>query len=199
MKNFVGKMLGVLAATLIAGGVWAQAPAAKACELGDEAAGQTVADLIRKAGAADISFFPAGMCRDTYDASNLATLMRYPTDQVVVAKLTGLQVRKALERSLSLLPQPNSAFLQISGIEVRYSKTAPPESRVKSVQVGDAPLSDAKTYRVAMPSLLFGGALGFFKVWDDGATPVEKKPELTLESILGKQKAGEKTDRWISV
>lgn len=163
-------------------------------EQGPHKPSQAAADVLREATGADIAFIPAGMIRPLDSVQDLAQILQYPTDLVGVVKISGTQVRQALERSVSLLPLGSSSFLQLSGIEATYSKSAPAEKRITSVMVGTAKLDDAKEYRIAMPMALARGGLGYFKVWK--SDQIEKMPEQTLESILSGKKSTNTPDRW---
>jgi 2',3'-cyclic-nucleotide 2'-phosphodiesterase (5'-nucleotidase family) len=137
---------------------------------GPNSAAQVVVDAIRAAARADIAIQAAGFFKDgkvgaSPDPNALNKLLAYPGEEVYVLELTGAQIRKALERSLSLLPQSNRGFLQVSGLRVRFSPQASPQSRLKSVMVGDKPLQSGAKYRVAAPATLARGALGYFTVW----------------------------------
>jgi 5'-nucleotidase len=91
----------------------------------------------------------------------------YPDENVVLVELSGKQVRDALERGLSMLPNPNTGFLQVSGLHVTYKSEDPPGQRVVEVKLSGAALSPTKMYKVAMPASLAKGALGYFRVFGD--------------------------------
>ncbi len=48
-------------------------------------------------------------------------------------------------------------MIQVSGLRFSHDHTQVPGSRVRAVQIGDAPLDDARSYRVATNSLPAGG------------------------------------------
>jgi 2',3'-cyclic-nucleotide 2'-phosphodiesterase (5'-nucleotidase family) len=160
----------VAAAVLVAAIAVSQAPDTNGCGTGASSAAQIVVDAIRTSAKAEIAFQPAGFFVEgklgaNVDADGLNKLLSYPQEEIYVVSLSGTQVKKALERGLSLLPQPNHAFLQVSGITVTYSASEPAQSRVRRVLVGTKALSDSATYKVAMPATLAKGALGYFTVW----------------------------------
>lgn len=156
---------------------------------------QSVADALRDFTNADGAFMPAGLLKETLNKDDLATIIQYPTDEVVVLTLSGEQIRQAFERSVSLYPQANKSFLQISGFEVTFRKAGPPNQRIVSVTASGSPLQDGRTYSVAMPSLLAKGGLGYFKIWDD-LKPTKTFPNTTLEDVLKGKRATEGTPRW---
>ena len=96
----------------------------------------------------------------------MATL-RYaadPSDTVVVLNLTGAQLLKVAERSVSRAPEPFDGFLQISGLQIRYNPAQSEGRRVSLVGVGGSEVDAGHTYRVAVPRPLAGGSLGYFQI-----------------------------------
>lgn len=156
---------------------------------------QAAADHIRTATKADIAFLPAGILKSSFKSGDLAGLIEFPTDEVVVSSLSGSQVRKALERSVALYPSPSHGFLQLSGIIVTFSKKAGPNKRIVSVTLAGANLDDARKYRVAMPSLLANGGLGYFTVWGKEQI-IETLPNSNLETVLKGKSGTESSPRW---
>lgn len=150
-----------------------------------------VVDALRDVSGADIAWLPAAafneisVSRDVPPAELVNRLLPYRDDRVVVLKLTGAQIRQALERSLTLYPQPNAGFLQVSGLTVTFDPAKPAGERVVSVQVGKEGKDDldaAREYRVATSATLAYGALGYFKVWERSA--VERELDKTVGDAL---------------
>lgn len=163
-------------------------------EFGAHLPSQAAADVLRQLTSADAAFLPAGLVKSTYRREDLSSLIQYPTDQVVVMNLTGGEIRRALEKSISSYPQPNAGFLQISGIEVSFNKSAPAEQRIQEVTIGGVKLDDKHGYTVAMPASLARGGLGYFKVWD--ISKIVKTLPNTLESALKGKPYSETSPRW---
>lgn len=156
--------------------------------------GQSIADELRQSTGSDAAFIAAGLMRSGRDG-DLSSFVQIPSDQIAVVKLSGRQIKLALERSASLLPSPNPAFLQISGIEATVSRSASPESRVSNITVAGSPIDMGRTYSVAMPANLARGALGYFTVWEKSA--IERTVDgMTLESLLRGKAATNRTGRW---
>lgn len=136
------------------------------CSLGDLAA-----DAARAAVNADLVLIQAGQLRETLIPKGdltreaLKESLSYPDEQVVLVTISGEQLWSALERSLSMLPKPSSAFLQVSGISAVFRSHADPGQRLDRVAVGGQALSRDKTYRTAMPTSLAKGALGYFRIF----------------------------------
>lgn len=164
-------------------------------EVGSHSASQAAADVIREFAGTDGAFLAAGLVNKTYDKSNLASLIIYPTDEIVVVNLTGASLKQALERSVSMYPQPNRDFLQLSGIEAVFSKNAAPGQRIVSVTVGGSKLDEKRNYTIAMPISLGRGGLGYFKIWDTDKF-AKTFDKVTVESLLKGKRASETSPRW---
>jgi 2',3'-cyclic-nucleotide 2'-phosphodiesterase (5'-nucleotidase family) len=89
-----------------------------------------------------------------------------PTEGVAVVRITGKDLRSALNRSLSLYPRKNQGFLQLSGITVAFDPARDEDDRITDVRVGGEALKDDRVYTAAMPESLVKGGLGYFKLWD---------------------------------
>ncbi|MBN1457922.1 MAG: 5'-nucleotidase C-terminal domain-containing protein, partial [Armatimonadetes bacterium] len=132
--------------------------------------GNLVADAARTSMGAEVALVQASQLRPVEipkgDVTREALMgaLLYPDENIVLVELTGEQLRNALERSLSMLPKPNTGFLQVSGMHVTYRSTAP-DARVAEMKVAGVALVESKTYKVAMPASLAKGALGYFRVF----------------------------------
>lgn len=164
-------------------------------ELGAYAPAQSAADALRDFAHTDGAFIAAGLLKTSIQRDNLASFLQFPSDEIVVVKLTGAQLRQAFERSLSVYPMPNSSFLQLSGFEVTFSGSAMIGQRVKSATAFGMPLDSARTYTVAMPAMLGRGGFGYFKIWDK-ANITQTISGATLESVLKGKSASESSPRW---
>jgi 2',3'-cyclic-nucleotide 2'-phosphodiesterase (5'-nucleotidase family) len=156
---------------------------------------QAIADVLRNAASADACFLPAGMVKDNANADNLASWLQYPTDELAVVDLKGSQIRAALERSVSLYPSTSTGFLQLSGIDATFSKTAPVDKRIVAVTIGGSKLEDGRTYAVAMPVSLARGGYGYFKIWEKSQI-TRTLDGVTLESLLKGKRATDTGSRW---
>jgi 2',3'-cyclic-nucleotide 2'-phosphodiesterase (5'-nucleotidase family) len=161
-------------------------------------ASQAAADAIRDFAGTDAAFLAAGLVNKTFDKDNLASLALYPTDGIAVLNLTGAELKQALERSVSLYPQPNEAFLQLSGIEAVFSKNAAPGQRIVSVTVNGTKLDEKRTYTVAMPASLAQGGLGYFKIWNTSKI-AKTFDKATLGSVLKGKRSTDTSSRWSAV
>lgn len=155
----------------------------------ETALGDFVADAIRAAAKSDAAFIAASsfaedvtLPKGSVTAADIVRALEYKGDTIVIVKLTGDQIRRALEHSLYLYPKFNSAFLHFSGMVVTINPDSEKERRVVSVKINGEPLQAGKTYRVAMPAPLANGALAYFKIWKK--SDIEKDTNKTLESAI---------------
>lgn len=158
-----------------------------------------IADALRASDKeedrADIAFMPASafaevtIPKGTASVDDILKALVFRDDIVVIVKLTGAQVKRALEHGLAIYPQKNSAFLQVSGLTATIDPSREKDSRVVAVKVGRNPLDENKTYTVAMPSPLANGGLVFSKVWDRSAKDhdTDRTVEQAVVAYLSKQ------------
>lgn len=165
---------------------------------GNEAHGpsQAAADVLREVAGADGAFLAAGLVKSNFDRDNLASLMTYPDDEIVVVAMKGSDIRAAFERSVALLPESNLSFLQVSGFEIAFDPKAMSGARIKNVTVGGSKLDDGREYRIAMPSSLGRGGFGYFKIWD--RSKIVQTLSTTVEKALVGKKATETRPRWVA-
>lgn len=188
----VNSILWTVVLLLVAGiTVWAQELSTKNVRTEESDLANVVVDAIRDASGADIAWLPAAafnevsLTRDTPPTEMVSKLLPYRDDRVVVLKLTGAQIQQALERALTLYPQPNAGFLQVSGLHVTFDPAKPAGERVARVQVGTdnkQDLNPQREYRVATSATLAHGALGYFKVWERAA--IERETDKTVGDAL---------------
>jgi 2',3'-cyclic-nucleotide 2'-phosphodiesterase (5'-nucleotidase family) len=167
-------------------------------EVGSHPASQAAADVLRDYAGADGAFMAAGLVKSGFAKDNLASLLQFPTDEIVIVNLTGAEIKQALERSVSLYPQPNPSFLQLSGIEATFSKNGAPGQRIVSATVNGSKLDDKRKYTIAMPASLGRGGLGYFKIWDTSKI-AKTFAKATVESVLKGKPFIDTPPRWSAV
>lgn len=169
-------------------------------DVGSHSPSQAAADLLlayarENGGEANGAFLAADLVKKDFSKDDLSSLIQYPTDEIVTVKLTGTDIRQALERSVSLYPLSNPSFLQLSGIEATFSKSAPPGQRITVVTVGGSKLDDKKTYIIVMPASLARGGLGYFKIWD--SSKIQKRTfAKTVADVLKGKRLVDSSPRW---
>jgi 2',3'-cyclic-nucleotide 2'-phosphodiesterase (5'-nucleotidase family) len=167
-----------------------------------------VVDAVRNVEKTDAAFMHASAFGDTSIAKGKANAdavlraVQYREDSVVIVKLTGEQIRKALENGVKLYPQRSPEFLQVSGLTVTVDSGAEKEKRVVEVRIGNSKLDEKKTYMVAMPSPLANGALGYYKIWDKSQA-IDHETSKTVGQALtdylaGKSSIGAKSEERIA-
>jgi 2',3'-cyclic-nucleotide 2'-phosphodiesterase (5'-nucleotidase family) len=134
----------------------------------EAAIGNLIADAMRDVTGADVAIMNGGGIRadKEYAAGSDITrkdiLTELPFGNVtVMVELTGKQVREALENGVSKLEDGAGRFAQVSGMKVEIDATKPAGERVASVMVGDKPLDDAASYKLATNDFVLGGGDGF--------------------------------------
>jgi len=186
------KIFSFLALCLFSAAAFAENP-----EIEAHPPSQAAADVLREYAKTDGAFLAAGLVRTNLPKrDDLASLLQYPTDDLVVVTITGAQVKQAFERSLSLYPEPNTSFLQVSGFDIVFSKEAGTGQRVIQVKCNGSSLDESKSYQIAMPSSLGRGGLGYFKIWDK-AKITKSFTGVTVESVLKGKPFAATSPRWV--
>ncbi|MEJ5330305.1 MAG: bifunctional UDP-sugar hydrolase/5'-nucleotidase [Desulfobaccales bacterium] len=138
---------------------------AERARLQETALGNLVADIMRERTGADAALLNGGTLRASIPKGPVTRKQIYtalPFDNYLVAfRLTGAQVRQALEHGVAGLPEREGRFPQVSGLRFAYRATAPPGSRVVEVEVGGQPLEPAKVYVLATHDFLAAGGDGY--------------------------------------
>jgi hypothetical protein len=164
-------------------------------DVASHAASQVAAEILREYAGTDGAFIAAGLVAKSFDKDNLASLIQYPSDEIVVVNLTGSEIKQALERSVSLYPLPNPSFLQLAGIEATFSKSAAIGQRIISATIGGAKLDDKRSYSIAMPASLGRGGSGYFKIWDSSKI-AKTFDKVTLSGLLKGKHTSDSSPRW---
>jgi 2',3'-cyclic-nucleotide 2'-phosphodiesterase (5'-nucleotidase family) len=157
-------------------------------QLGETSIGDLVADAIRDSVHAPIGLLAAGSLREVTipkgkaDASDIRQCIQYPDDKIVVMELTGAEIRQALERSVSIYPQKNLGFLQVSGIRVVIRPENAKGNRIASLAMDSGPFSDDAKYQVATTVPVANGAYGYFTIWDKAE--IAKAKTITISQAL---------------
>jgi len=159
--------------------------------------GNFVADAVRDAGAAQIAILHAMAFRadalidkGTVDENAIRRTIASPSSTIVVLQLTPAILHAVMVRALSRSPNPNIAFLQVSGMQVVFDKTLPAATRVKSIIVAGHALDFADTqtiFKVAMPRELAAGAAGYVIDFTEDVLKTLKKTNITVLDAIAKE------------
>jgi len=153
--------------------------------------GDLFADSIRALLVTDAAFVAASEIKPKdppipagkVSLSDVTSLISYPDDSLAVLSLNGKTLKQTLERAVSIYPQPNLGFLQVSGVTFAFDPRKPSGERVLNVTAGGAPVSDDRAYTVAVTNSMANGALGYWKLWTKDDVRA-RAPEATIAKAL---------------
>ncbi len=119
--------------------------------------GNLFADAFAEVAGTDIGFIHSGSLRKDLPAGDVRLvdlLDTYPfVDDVIVKEMTGEQLRRAIEQSLTL----ERGLLQVSGLEIRYDLSRPQGDRVLALGRRGQPIDSDDRFSVAAPGFLAEG------------------------------------------
>ncbi|MDH3414855.1 MAG: bifunctional metallophosphatase/5'-nucleotidase [Gammaproteobacteria bacterium] len=119
--------------------------------------GNLFADIFVAVSGADIGFVHGGSLRKDLPKGDIRLvdiLDSYPfVDDVNVKEMSGAQIRRALEQSLTF----ERGMLQLSGLEMIYDLDQPEYSRIVSLKRNGQPVVDSDRFTVAAPGFLTEG------------------------------------------
>lgn len=119
--------------------------------------GNLFADIFVGASGADIGFIHGGSLRKDIPAGDVRmvdVLDTYPfVDDVIIKTMTGDQIRRALEQSLTF----ERGLLQFSGLELSYNLQQPELQRIVGLTRNGKPVLQDDQFTVAAPGFLAEG------------------------------------------
>lgn len=150
--------------------------------------GNLFADIFVDATGADIGFVHGGSLRKDLPEGDIRLvdiLDSYPfVDDVIVKEMSGSQIRRALEQSLTF----ERGMLQLSGLEVTYDLRRPKYSRVVALERNGQPVADSDRFTVAAPGFLTeGGDLYDSFPESELIRSVGKVSDLVIEYFRGQE------------
>ena len=130
--------------------------------------GNLIADAMRKGVDADVGLTNGGGIRGDkiYESGITVTRRDIQTElpfgnKTVKLKLTGAQLKAALENGFSKVEEGAGRFPSLSGMTVTWSRTAPAGQRVKSVAINGKALDPAADYTLATNDFVARGGDGY--------------------------------------
>ena len=171
----------------------------KASVRGQETAiGDFFADTMRIATGADVAILNGGGIRGNRFYPSGTKLTRKDiarelpfNNQLVTLELSGADLRAALENAVWLIDKDAGRFAQISGARIVVRRDAVPGSRLVSIEIGGAPLDDAKRYKVATIDFLARGKDGYVALTRGKPLVGELEGPLLSNVVIGAiEKAG---------
>jgi 5'-nucleotidase/UDP-sugar diphosphatase len=134
----------------------------------EAAMGNLIADAMRAATDAEVAVTNGGGLRAGRVYAPGTTITRRDVlaelpfgNRIVTIEVTGADLKRALENGLAQLPNSGGRFPQVSGLTIEADVRRPPGERILSIKVGDAPLDDKRSYRVATNDFLARGGDGY--------------------------------------
>jgi 2',3'-cyclic-nucleotide 2'-phosphodiesterase (5'-nucleotidase family) len=138
--------------------------------------GRLVADSLRATAKTDMAIVHAGVLQrgtlaaGPVEAAQVNALFAFPEDDVVTMKISGAQLRAALERAVQAYPTGSAAMLHLSGLEANFNAQAPINRRITLVRVAGKEVKDGDTFTVALPVSLAEGGAGYYTIWNNRNT-----------------------------
>lgn len=127
--------------------------------------GNLSADAIRNETKSNIAFVNGGTIRTSIEKGEitkgkLAELFPFG-NTIKVIKLTGEDIKRALEVSVGAYPEAQGGFLQVSGITFSFDAAKEKSNRVYDIKINGEDLNLAKEYTVAINDFLAQGGDGY--------------------------------------
>lgn len=161
--------------------------------------GNLVADIIRDLSGADVTMINGGGIRTGIKRGEIKVKDVYsvlPFDNYVVAiKLSGRQIKEALEHGVSAIEEGAGRFPQVSGIRFSYNPSLPAGSRVKDIFISGKPIDFSREYAVATNDFLAAGGDGY-KAFGD-AIRASKDFEIIGGMMKGEKLIYSDSGRWL--
>jgi 5'-nucleotidase/UDP-sugar diphosphatase len=127
--------------------------------------GNFIADIMRSSSGADAALINGGSIRVSIRKGEMRAKDIYsalPFDNYIVAiKLTGKQMKEALEHGVSGVENEEGRFPQVSGLTFKYSPSEKRGSRIKEISVAGKAIQSDRGYIVATNDFMAVGGDGY--------------------------------------
>ena len=154
---------------------------------------------MKNASGADIALINGGGIRTSIKKGEIKVKNVYsvlPFDNYIVAiKLTGRQIREALEHGVSAVEKGEGRFPQISGLTFKYLPLSKPGARTKEILVDGKLLEPDREYSVATNDFLAAGGDGY-KAFGE-AVKSSRDFEITGGMMKGEKLVFSDSGRWL--
>ncbi len=132
---------------------------------GETNLGNLLTDAMRDATDADVAISNGGGIRASIDVGDItkgdvASVLPFG-NALVTLEITGQEMLDALEIGAAAYPEPNGAFLQISGASYEIDPSEEQGERIKNVMVDGEPLDLGETYLIATNDFIAAGGDGY--------------------------------------
>lgn len=137
---------------------------------GETNLGNLATDAFRWKTGADVAFTNGGGIRASIDVGNITKneiVTVFPFGNFIATKnVTGEAIIKALEHGVSIYPEPNGGFPQVSGITFAIDPSKDAGSRVTDVKIDGIIIDLEKEYLLATNDFLIAGGDGYTMLAD---------------------------------
>lgn len=161
--------------------------------------GNFIADIIKETAGADAALINAGTIRTGIKKGEIKVKHIYsvlPFDNYIVAiKLTGRQIKEALEHGVSAIEKNEGRFPQISGISFEYDPEARIGERIISIYINGESIDMGKEYSVATNDFIVAGGDGY-KVFGE-ALKSSKDFSITGGAIKSEKLVYNEPGKWL--
>lgn len=127
--------------------------------------GNFLADIVRSTAKAEVAIIGGGSIRASIRKGAVTIRDVYTVspfnNYIVAVRLTGQQIKDALEHGVSGIAEDAGRFPQVSGIRFTYSRSAPVGQKVREVSVNNSSLVMHREYSVATDDFLAAGGDGY--------------------------------------
>lgn len=161
--------------------------------------GNLIADIMRETSGADMALINGGGIRTSIGKGALTVQNIFsvlPFDNYLVAvRLSGKQIKGALEHGVSAIEEGAGRFPQVSGISFSYVRSAQPGSRVRDVIIRGKQMEPDREYHVATNDFLAAGGDGYSAFGE--ALKSSKDFSLVGGVMTGEKLVYNDSSRWI--
>ncbi|MBI5076420.1 MAG: 5'-nucleotidase C-terminal domain-containing protein [Nitrospirae bacterium] len=161
--------------------------------------GNFLADIVRSTAGADAAIIGGGSIRTSMKKGDIKIKHVYAVspfnNYIVGIRLTGRQIREALEHGVSAIADDAGRFPQVSGIRFTYSRSKPVGQKVKEVSVNNSPLVMEKEYIVATDDFLAAGGDGY-KAFGD-AVRSSRDFAIVGGAVMGEKLVYNNSGKWL--
>ena len=161
----------------------------------ETAFGNFVADAMKKQTGSDLAVIAAQSFNQNssikagdFTENDLKGMLSTPNSTIVTLKLSATEIFEMFERSVSIVPQGSSAFLQISGATITFNSKNTNNNKITKVTIGgqEVDKNGDNTYTVAMPLELGRGGNGYVRVFSaDSIANMKVANSTIMTAVLG--------------
>jgi 5'-nucleotidase / UDP-sugar diphosphatase len=132
---------------------------------GETNLGDLIADVMKAASGSDAAIINGGGIRTGIKKGSISVKDVYnvlPFNNYIVAiRLTGKEIKAALEHGVSAIEKNEGRFPQVSGLTFTYNASAPVGSRIGDILIAGSAIDPGREYTVATNDFLAAGGDGY--------------------------------------